>query len=95
MDWTTWGTTTVNLSLNQGVNTITFATVNTADGPNDKIILTPDPAHIRQSPEYFSSSLLIQKICAWVFILSMEKKFYPHLRSVKFRFRHFLRGFIS
>jgi uncharacterized repeat protein (TIGR02543 family) len=49
-DWTTWGTTTVTLSLGQGVNTITFATVNTADGPNiDKITLTPDPTQIRQS----------------------------------------------
>ncbi len=53
MDWTTWGTTTVNLSLNQGVNTITLATVHTADGPNiDKITLTPDPAQIRQCSSF-------------------------------------------
>jgi hypothetical protein len=49
-DWTTWGTTTVTLSLTQGVNTITFATINTTDGPNlDKITLVPDPTKIQQN----------------------------------------------
>lgn len=46
-NWTTWGTKEINLPLRQGANTITFATVNSNDGPNiDRITLGQGPTAI-------------------------------------------------
>ena len=106
-DWTTWGTTTVTLSLNQGVNTITLATVHTADGPNiDKITLTPDPAQIRQCSSFafnytYNRSPRILHIQSSntenlrVGIYTIHGKEIRRLTSVKFRFMRFRRGLIS
>lgn len=46
-DWVTWGTKEISLTLKEGANTITFATVNGTDGPNlDQIALKPGTTEI-------------------------------------------------